>query len=185
MTRSEAGKLGAKKTSLLFRKRALDKYYANPNICLNCGGKICVMKDEKVRTVRIKKFCNHSCSAQYSNKNRAIPKLCIVCSQPRSPWAKKYCSLSCQAAERSKIAILNATRSKTPKLATGSTALRKFLFTIKGSQCWSCGWNKINPITGKCPLTMNHIDGDSTNNTLDNLELLCGCCDSLTPTYKD
>ena len=47
-----------------------------------------------------------------------------------------------------------------------------------------CGWNKINPITNKVPIELEHIDGNSENNSLDNLKLLCPNCHSLTPTYK-
>ena len=32
---------------------------------------------------------------------------------------------------------------------------------------------------------LEHIDGNSENNSLDNLKLLCPNCHSLTPTYKN
>lgn len=46
-----------------------------------------------------------------------------------------------------------------------------------------CGWNEVHTITGKVPIQMEHIDGNSTNNRLENLKLLCPNCHSLTPTY--
>jgi 5-methylcytosine-specific restriction endonuclease McrA len=46
-----------------------------------------------------------------------------------------------------------------------------------------CGWDKINPITNNVPIELEHIDGDSTNNSLENLKLLCPNCHSLTPTF--
>ena len=42
---------------------------------------------------------------------------------------------------------------------------------------------KKNPITGKVPLTINHIDGNPRNNNPDNLEVLCPNCHALTPNY--
>ena len=51
-------------------------------------------------------------------------------------------------------------------------------------QCSKCGWNKINPFTGRIPLEVHHKDGDYTHNEENNLELLCPNCHSLTSTYK-
>lgn len=47
-----------------------------------------------------------------------------------------------------------------------------------------CGWCEVNPISGKVPIELEHIDGDSNNNSLENLKLLCPNHHSLTPTYK-
>jgi 5-methylcytosine-specific restriction endonuclease McrA len=46
-----------------------------------------------------------------------------------------------------------------------------------------CQWNKKHKITNKVPIQLEHIDGDSKNNSLDNLKLLCPNCHSLTDTY--
>jgi predicted HNH restriction endonuclease len=37
-----------------------------------------------------------------------------------------------------------------------------------------------NPI----PLELHHIDGDKTNNTLENFQLLCPNCHALTDSYR-
>ena len=47
-----------------------------------------------------------------------------------------------------------------------------------------CGWGEENPKTNKVPIELEHIDGNSNNNELSNLKLLCPNCHSLTPTYK-
>jgi len=65
-----------------------------------------------------------------------------------------------------------------------SNHIRRYLFDKFNNQCSKCGWGEVNPYTHKIPLEVEHKDGDHTNNTEDNLELLCPNCHSLTPTYK-
>jgi len=65
-----------------------------------------------------------------------------------------------------------------------SHALRKRLIRegIKAAQCEQClntVWQE-QPI----PLELDHIDGDHTNNLLDNLRLLCPNCHAQTSTYR-
>lgn len=62
--------------------------------------------------------------------------------------------------------------------------IRNFLVREANHKCSECGWNKVNPSTGNVPLEVDHIDGVSTNNSRDNLKVLCPNCHSLTPTYK-
>ncbi|MDK2949316.1 MAG: hypothetical protein PWQ56_481 [Patescibacteria group bacterium] len=49
--------------------------------------------------------------------------------------------------------------------------------------CEECGWSKKS-IDGRLPLELHHIDGDSSNNCLDNLLLLCPNCHSLKLNYR-
>lgn len=53
----------------------------------------------------------------------------------------------------------------------------------RGWKCEQCGWNEINPETGKVPVQVDHKDGCWKNNHIDNLRVLCPNCHSLTPTY--
>jgi hypothetical protein len=70
----------------------------------------------------------------------------------------------------------------------GKTATAKFikqyLIELRGEKCECCDWNKRNVHSGNIPIELNHIDGNFTNNHIDNLELLCPNCHSLTKTYK-
>lgn len=153
-------------------------FYTKPEKqpCLNCGGKI--ENHGKV-------FCSQSCAATFNNFNRPSKREdenCYYCGQSmRAKRGQKFCSQSCanesKTQERRQL-ILKDDNSLT------SNAYKKFLIEEHGEKCMECGWDKINPITNKCPIELEHIDGDHTNNHLNNLKLLCPNCHSLTPTYK-
>jgi hypothetical protein len=67
-------------------------------------------------------------------------------------------------------------------LAT-SNYIKRWLIKQRGEKCEDCGWNKRNPYSGKIPIQVEHVDGDSTNTRPENLKLLCPSCHSLTPTF--
>jgi len=54
-----------------------------------------------------------------------------------------------------------------------------------GSACMLCGWDKVHPITGRVPLEIDHIDGNSENNVEANLRLICPNCHALTTNYRN
>lgn len=63
----------------------------------------------------------------------------------------------------------------------GQTTMRKYLIKTRGHQCEDCKntlW-KDKPIN----LTVEHIDGNWKNNKLNNVQLLCWNCHSMTPTF--
>jgi hypothetical protein len=63
--------------------------------------------------------------------------------------------------------------------------LKKYLFEKYGEKCSECKWNKRHPKTGRVPLEIDHIDGNSENNLEKNLKLLCPNCHALTPYFKN
>jgi len=44
---------------------------------------------------------------------------------------------------------------------------------IKDLSCKECGWMKANPYTGNIATEVDHINGDCTDNSPDNLRILC------------
>ena len=64
-----------------------------------------------------------------------------------------------------------------------SNHVRRYLIEKYGEMCQRCGWSERNQTTGRVPITISHINGDWTDSTEGNLELLCPNCHSLTPTY--
>lgn len=130
------------------------------------------------------KFCSRSCSA--SVNNRLFPKrvrkkrFCSYCGNLLNYDNHKYCSLDCQMALRRKnidLMIENGNyHTKSHRV------LREYLIRFRGQRCESCGlmeWLQ-KPIS----LEVEHMDGNSENNRLDNVKLLCPNCHSQTPTYK-
>lgn len=66
---------------------------------------------------------------------------------------------------------------------TYSAFIRRYLFEKYDSKCQLCGWGEVNSYTGKVPLQVHHIDGNSENNKEENLQLLCPNCHSLTENF--
>ena len=70
------------------------------------------------------------------------------------------------------------------KYPSQSNKFRKRLFKegYKEEKCEMCQLTEW--LGGKLPLELHHKDGNKNNNSLDNLEIICPNCHSLTETYK-
>lgn len=165
-----------------FSKYSLkSKFYESKRetvICLECKNKFSSTIKEN------RKFCSHSCSATFNNrKNDKIGKIigkCINCEKEliknNGKNFKKYCSVRCQ--------VDFITNKNIKENKASSKTVKRFLIKKYGSKCMKCGWAEINEYSNKVPIELEHIDGNSENNELENLILLCPNCHSLTPTYK-
>ncbi len=62
--------------------------------------------------------------------------------------------------------------------------LKKRLFKagLKSQKCEECGWAKQSD-DGRIPIEIDHINGDHSDNRLENLRILCPNCHSLKPTH--
>jgi hypothetical protein len=142
-------------------------------VCLNCGDVL----EKKHQT----KFCSSSCSATYNNKLRDKKyKNCLYCDNEIESH-KKYCNSQCTGNHKRKIIF---ERIENGDLTLPSKNYKNYLIEKHGEKCMECGWGEKNEYSGNIPIELEHIDGDSENNRLDNLKLLCPNCHSLTPTYK-
>lgn len=112
-------------------------------------------------------------------------KICLNCGKTLINAQKKFCSNECQTEYNSLDKLnnwLNGTNYTKGATQTPSF-IRRYLMKKYSNKCQKCGWGEVSEYTGKIPLEIHHIDGDCTNNSEDNLELLCPNCHSLTNNF--
>lgn len=168
MNRSDAGKKGYEKAKHAFdsfrdekTRQAIEKYEANPSFCKECG---VLIPFEKRRNT----FCSRSCSQTYNNRgaprNIKHSKLC-QCGKPKSTQ-NLYCD-ECAG---------NHVYRKVTRLedAKEDRVRKRILIEMRGRRCESCGLSEWlgDPIA----IALHHVDGDSDNNTPENLLLVCPNC---------
>lgn len=183
--------------------RFVEAYNSNPTLCEQCKSPLPYEK-------RRNRFCGSSCAAVVNNslfpkrenlgleekRARRISKISIApviqieakkyhCKQCRIELTKNtqtfFCSSKCSEEYNRQKQFEKIENGE----KVGVRPLKRYLIHKRGNRCESCGWDKVNPITDKCPIELEHIDGNSENNSLDNLKLLCPNCHSLTSTYKN
>ncbi len=119
-----------------------------------------------------------------------MSKQCLSCSKPIGSAAKKYCSVRCQK-QLEYISYIKQWKSGDKPGVRGKNTFNfsqhvvRYVWEKYASKCARCGWHEENPATKKSPLEIDHIDGNSENNTEENLILLCPNCHALTTTHKN
>lgn len=167
----------------------IDAWYEKNKIkCLYCE-EVIPLGNLSFIEYKKRKFCNNSCAAAYNNqlndKKYKEIKYCKNCGSEIKK-SNKYCSQKCQYEFEYKENIKkwkNGEIDGTSK--TGAVEfVKRYIREKYNNQCCKCGWHEINPVTGKVPVELHHIDGNYKNNKEENLELLCPNCHSLTATYR-
>jgi hypothetical protein len=187
--------IGRSENSIRVKMGRIGETYSKYNdkklrMCINCGCEI--FKFGKV-------FCSNSCSATFNNKLRTKKniskndkinkrkrheyhlrkvKKCINCDNITT---HKFCNSKClnEYNQKQKFKLI-----ENGDITLDFRQYKKYLINKHGNKCMVCGWCKINQHSGKIPIELEHIDGNSNNNSLSNLKLLCPNCHSLTSTYK-
>lgn len=180
ISKSEAGYLGYLKAKPIIeeaQRKKIELYDQNPTKCLLCDAPFPYEK-------RHNKFCSHKCAAIYNNGKRKESdyyeiKYCPVCGKKLTWKMRNYCSNECR--------LIDYWDNEIKSLIDGSykrdsQALRSCLIKYFKNTCTCCG-NK-EWMGEDIPLEVHHKDGNSENNILTNLELLCPNCHALTDTYK-
>ena len=166
--------------------------------------KFCECCGDKIHNAG-KRFCSTSCAAKINNvlypkrsplsvdkdgnlKRIRLPKLPSKCLNCGDNCYKKYCNNDCQSKYKNRILLENwkggldvGYSGKTKQL---KSFIKRYLHEKYNYKCSKCGWDKIHDITNKCPLEVNHIDGDAENCKEENLEVICPNCHSLTHNFR-
>jgi hypothetical protein len=152
-------------------------------VCETCGIQFFKKLFETKRSKH--HFCSSSCAAITTNKRRKKFRKCKLCSNELPVASKKYCSRKCHSRNDrlKKIALFKL------GLVSSRPMLRKILGELYGEKCSMCGlvhWcnEATDWLTLPILLIVDHINGDSNNDSPDNLRLVCSNCDATLPTYK-
>lgn len=135
------------------------------------------------------KFCSSSCAAKYNNNNnlpkRKRTKKCRICAT-LIVSSRTYCPECWSPSVISSQKInqwINGSWSGGTIYGLSQT-VRNFLIKEHGYSCQKCGFSTPHPIDNKTVLEINHVDGNGTNHSKNNLEVLCPNCHALTETYR-
>jgi len=113
-------------------------------------------------------------------------KKCLQCDNP-IPNRNTYCNNTCQMKFQKRKDFDLIDEGKFDELGCKQNIDRvskQYLISIHGDKCMNCGWDQLNEWTNKIPIQINHVDGNPENHKMENLELLCPNCHSLTEYYK-
>lgn len=191
--------------SIKLRMNRLGLSYRTFNIKLPNVVKFCECCGEKIKNSGIR-FCSQSCAAKVNNqlypkrtkidaisskkqgKRIRLPKKINKCLNCGENCYKVYCDFTCHKNHQN-MELLDNWRSGIDLGFSGKTKqlkpfIRRYLILKSNNKCSKCGWDKIHDITNKCPLEVNHIDGDAENCKEENLEVICPNCHSLTYNFR-
>jgi hypothetical protein len=172
MSELEAAKLGGEVNKRKKEER-VKEYNKNPSKCKKCDNSICYEK-------RGNQFCSKSCSASHNNLGVRRHGSCAKnkCNNCENLTKNKYfCSTNCQKEDTRK-------KNRIMFKANGEIRSRKdtwYLEESRGRKCEDC--NNSEWRGKEIPLDLHHIDGNSDNNRLDNLQLLCPNCHRSTDNH--
>ena len=144
--------------------------------CLVCGKELIGKKTS---------YCSIECRKK-NYKTETTSKHCELCGKEYVGRSnRKFCSIECaNEAQKDKIIKLflennyfNNGNIKIPNI------IRNFLYKKSNFRCEVCGYEGYNLKTGNTILQIHHIDGNSKNNSPDNLQVICPNCHAKTENY--
>ena len=157
-------------------------------ICSECGGKKKIRASQLNRKKKDVIFCSRKCSSVFYGKKRKLSERgCLCCGKTFNPTRSSHvcCSFACREQYRKEKFITDWKLGKISGNAgqNVSETIKRYLREKFHNKCTRCGWSEVNKTTNIVPLTVEHIDGNSSNSREENLDLICPNCHSLTSTY--
>jgi len=134
------------------------------------------------------KFCSQSCAASFNNRGVSRypprpPRPCRHCAKQLKTHQYVYCSEACsQSARRADVVARWLTTGQIGGSAV-NRSIRAYVLAEQNGCCALCG---MEPEWQGAPLVfvLDHVDGNSSDNSRANVRLICPNCDSQLPTYK-
>lgn len=144
-------------------------------ICKACGKEFYVPNYRKDTA----KFCSLQCQ-NHTQYNRFI-FTCKECgkkcdaSPSRKNYKKKFCSIECMVKksknEKERRQIIKSVNTINKRYLKQNRSLRRHVFKLKDKKCSMCGYSEY-----EFCLDIHHIDFNSNNNSIENLDILCCLC---------
>ncbi len=168
--------------SKIKKEKNIEEYDKSPNRCKHCNSPLSYKERHKI-------FCDNSCAASYNNVRREKKPLnyCRNCGKEIKRGSKFCCNI-CQHDFHAKERVDKWLTTGELLISSSGQIGRKqyvrdYIIKEQEGKCGICG---IREVWNAKPLTfiLDHISGDSTDNTRKNLRLVCSNCDSQLDTYK-
>lgn len=180
-TNREKSKKILKENGIEWKEWLIEKKKKPKKYCLYCGKEIFPNR----------KFCNHSCAASYNNQGvvrngEKKNSKCLYCGKELEKWQKNFCCHEHNNMYKQEEYIKKWKNGEERGIRGKygiATFVRNYMFLKNNNKCEKCNKNFINPYTNKSILQIHHIDGDCTNNSEDNLQLLCPNCHAMTENF--
>lgn len=134
-------------------------------------------------------YCRYTYCENCRIRNPSLLQPCHLCSKQTYALGDKPTCAKCEIVLNHIEKFYWSIGVVAPSKASGSSGklkgpFREFMLKESNYSCSKCGWSKVHELTGKVPITIDHIDGNNKNNLYSNLRVLCRNCHALTPTYK-
>ena len=126
---------------------------------------------------------------EHFNKGKGKTHICKNCGKEFNHKETSYnmfCSCKCHTEYKKNKLIeswKNGEYKGSPEYITGT--IKKYLLEKNNYKCELCGFEGYNVLTKNTILQIHHIDGDSSNNSESNLQVLCPNCHAMTDTYSN
>lgn len=119
----------------------------------------------------------HKQNGRYSvSRSKKVLKECLSCKKLTT--SPKYCSMECHRTYEWHKRFNQISEG----VVLSEDSMRRYVTETRGYKCEECGcgstWNS-KPIT----LQLDHVNGNSDNNSLDNIRWLCPNCHTQTETW--
>lgn len=139
------------------------------------------------------KFCSEKCRniaanerkrVTYKTKDTHADRLVCQCGGAKSSQAQFCADCRARMIKNDRIASwLSGEWAGGTQYGLSGT-IRNHLLEQSDYKCSKCGFNTPHPDDNKTILEINHINGDGTDHSPENLEVVCPNCHALTSSYR-